>query len=356
VSQTAKLQRWIDLVAALLDRHYGATLAELRKAVPGYARGRPESVRRTFERDKLELRRLGVPIDIEGDEGAPDPRYILKAQQFYMPYLSLAGSRGPRTPRKLDRHGYKSLAECDFSEDELAVLAEAAARVQQLGEPLLARDASRAVAKLAIDLPPDALDTATPAHVLPPRSRCDPATLTQLGDALLRRKQVSFTYYGIERDETERRTVLPYGLAYTSGHWYLHAQDTARGALRLFRISRIRELAINAKAPGTPDYGIPDGFCLAERVTPKPTWALGDEPAVEVTLRLLGDTGRIREARRHGTTARGQNELTKYSVRRREPFLRWVLGMAGDASPVAPPDLVREYHSLVQRTLEAAAP
>jgi proteasome accessory factor B len=351
--QAAKLQRWIDLVTALLDRHYGATLVELRKAVPGYARGQAESVRRTFERDKLELRQLGVPIGIHGDEGAPDPQYVLKAQHFYMPYLSLADSRA-RKPSKLDRHGYNALTECDFTPEELLVLAEAAARVQQVGETLLARDAARALAKLAIDLPADAFEASTPAHVIAPKSRCDPGTLTQLGDALLRRKQVSFTYYGIERDETERRIVMPYGLAYTSGHWYLHAQDPARGALRLFRASRIRELAVNAKAPGTPDFGIPDGFHLSERVAPKPSWALGDEPSVEVTLRMVGDSGRIREARRHGTTTRGQREVTRYTVRRREPFLRWVLGMAGDAEPVAPPDLVREYRALVQRTLEAA--
>jgi hypothetical protein len=42
--------------------------------------------------------------------------------------------------------------------------------------------------------------------------------------------------------------------------------------------------------------------------------------------------------------------VVHYAVRRREVFLRWVLGLAGDARPIAPPDVVRDFASLVERT------
>src|SRR5690349_20101366 len=64
-----KLQRWVDLLAALLIRQRHATFDELAKDVPGYdlANSQRESVLRTFERDKDELREFGVPIDTVGD-------------------------------------------------------------------------------------------------------------------------------------------------------------------------------------------------------------------------------------------------------------------------------------------------
>jgi len=69
-----KLQRWIDLLAALLRRRYPVSFEQLIEDVPGYqARGKAdESRRRVFERDKDELRRFGVPIITQ-----PQTRYLV---------------------------------------------------------------------------------------------------------------------------------------------------------------------------------------------------------------------------------------------------------------------------------------
>ena len=67
-----KTQRWLDLLAFLTSRHFGATRAQIMDGVPAYARSlaegaKPESVRRTFERDKKELLALGLPLEtVEG--------------------------------------------------------------------------------------------------------------------------------------------------------------------------------------------------------------------------------------------------------------------------------------------------
>lgn len=353
MSQKAKLQRWIDLVAALLDRHYGATLAELRRSVPGYAGGRQESVRRTFERDKDELRRLGVPIITSGEPGDPDARYLLRPGTFYLPYLAIVSERGLKRARKLDRHGYRAVGECDFTDEQLGLLADAAARAAELGDPVLAADAHNAVAKLALDVSHESLRATPGLHVHTGGAARDAHTVTTLTDALLRRKQVSFTYYGIERDETERRTIFPYGLTYTGGYWYLHGHDPSRGATRRFRVSRVRELVVNPRTPGSADFEVPDSFNLRELARTVPSWELGEEPPVDVTLQFAAGHGAARAARRLGTATRDDSDKVRYTVRRRETFLRWVLGLAGDARPVAPPDLVREYDELVARTLAA---
>lgn len=348
---TQKLQRWIDLVAALLARRHGVTLVDLAELIPGYRGKSKPSLRRAFERDKDELRRLGVPIETRGTEGDAETRYALPTDRFYLPYLALVTDRGLRRAPRIDRYGYRALGECEFTDDELQLLADAAARVIAFGDPVLATEARHAIQRLTTDLPADHLAATPGVRVAPAQPIASADALSLLGDALSRRKQVRFTYYGIERDETERRTVLPYGLAFTSGHWYLHALDPARGAIRRFRISRMQQIEVNTHTPGTADYAIPTTFTLGERALPIPAWALGDDPAVGVTLRLLRTNGTTRAARRLGTTPQGGDGSVAYSVRRREPFLRWVLGMAGDAEPIAPPDIVREYQALITRTL-----
>ncbi len=346
-----KLQRWIDLIAALLTRRYGVSFADLRRLVPGYETGSPAAVRRTFERDKDQLRRLGVPIETRGSESDDEQRYLLAPDAFYLPYLALVSPRGLARSARVDRYGYRALGECEFTDDELHLLADAAARVEAFGDPVMSGDARRALQRLAVDLPPAALSATPGVTVLPPVTAARADVLAQLGDALLRRKQVSFSYHGFARDETERRTVLPYGLAFTSGHWYLHAQDPARGALRRFRVGRITELSVNPRHPGRQDYEIPGDFRLADHAMPVPAWLLGDDPLIEATLRFVTDNGAVQAARRLGTAV--DATTVRYSVRRRETFLRWVLSLAGDAIPVAPPDVVREYRELIARTRQS---
>ncbi len=353
LSEARKLQRWIDLVTALLARRYGATLDELRTHVPGYASGELSSVRRTFERDKDDLRNLGVPIETVGKDGEEETRYVIAGNRFYLPYLSIVTPRGRARPTRVDRYGYQALAERQFSDDELQLLSDAAARVMECGDPMLTDDATHALRKLAIDVPADQMTPTPHVQMLPAHSPANEATLHQLGEALRCRKQVTFTYYGIERDETERRVVQAYGLSFTSGHWYLHAMDPSRGAVRVFRVSRMHEVVVNPKAPNTQDYEIPRSFVLRDRAVPRPPWELGEDPVVETVVRFTRNTGVVRAARQKGIADPADPSQVRYTVRRREAFHRWLLGLAGDAVPVSPPDMVREYFDLARRTLDA---
>lgn len=343
----------MDLVTTLLARKYGATLLELREAVPAYGRGSLESSRRTFERDKDELRALGVPIDTIGKLGKADTRYAIQPDRFYLPYLGVVTPRGLVRPRRLDRFGYQALQDFDFSDADLDLLADAAARVAECGDPTLADDVAHALRKLALDLPPTELTPTPGVTMAQPSAAADPALLRQLGEALIARKQVSFTYYGIERNETEQRVVLPYGLAFTSGHWYLHALDPSRGSVRNFRVSRMQRLEVNKKNPGNHDYAIPESFRLAERAVPVPAWALGEEVPVKIEVAFTRRTGATRAAKALGTAIRGAPDHARYTVRRREAFFRWLLGLGGDAVPLSPPDVVRGYRELAARTLAA---
>src|SRR5688572_15617193 len=167
---SAKIQRWIDLLAALLRRKFPVSLEELAAEVPDYLIARSKAaLRRTFERDKDELRAFGIPIEtVTGPEGDAIG-YRLQPQNFYLPYLTLRSAGGSSKPRKLDRYGYQALQMLAFEPDELAAVVDAAGRVRQLGDPFLAEQVDSALRKLAADLPVDAATSPDP-ELVPPRA------------------------------------------------------------------------------------------------------------------------------------------------------------------------------------------
>ena len=64
--------------------------------------------------------------------------------------------------------------------------------------------------------------------------------LAKIETAISRRKTIEFTYYTMERDETEKRKVDPYHLVFRGGQFYLIGHSHERDAVRVFRLSRIR--------------------------------------------------------------------------------------------------------------------
>jgi len=350
-----KLQRWIDLLAALLGHRLPATFEQLAHDVPAYlvdgsvAKGAPSpTVKRMFERDKVELRELGVPIETIGEDGSDESSYRLRAKDFYLPYLGVVTTRGIEQPSPADRFGYQSLATLAFEPDELQAIVDGARLVAQAGDPALADEVHRAVRKLAFDLPVGATDG--PAAIAPPASRAEPRALATLGDALFRRKRVTFHYHSMGTDESTSRTVEPYGLFFVGGHWYLVGRDTEKDARRNYRVGRIRDVKANTARAGTADYEIPADFSLREHARSRQAWEIGDGEAFEAIVEFSGDSGAARAAAALGRSEDAAPSLRRFDVRRADSFARWLLAFAGEARPVAPESLVAEYEALVKRT------
>ncbi|MBZ0138003.1 MAG: WYL domain-containing protein [Planctomycetes bacterium] len=83
--------------------------------------------------------------------------------------------------------------------------------------------------------------------------------LTAIGDALIARHRVRFKYQG-RGGEPGLRVVAPYALVSRRGGWYLVGNDETRGAVRTFRLSRIRGAVTAVSRGTTPEYEIPEGF------------------------------------------------------------------------------------------------
>lgn len=363
-----KLQRWVDLIAALLARQSPITFEELVPSVSAYAvqwgeaqreedanrrRTKLESLKRTFERDKDELRAFGVPIEsLEDEDDNSGGAYRLRRADFYLPYLSLAVPDAEPARPPNDRFGYRMLARLTFEADELQAIVDAAAGVRALGDPVLAAEVDHALRKLAVDLPVDAtLPSADEPRVVLARSRPDAVTFDALGDALRRRKVVTFTYHAMSSDRTEAREVEPYGLFFVSAHWYLAGRDRQRGELRNFRLSRMHGVRANGARAQSPDYDVPTDFSLREHARSRNAWELGDGEPLVAEISFEGTSGPTMAASRLGREVAGEASRRTFEVRRLDAFVRWLLSFAGEVRPVAPADLVTAFEEMRAATL-----
>lgn len=365
--QISKVQRWLDLVAYLVGRRYPVPVEEIMRHVPAYAERwqtgeatAQATARRTFERDKDELRALGIAIEttrftinygLEEIEG-----YRIARRDFYLPELRLvtgAISAGYATSAaggaRGDRH---RIADVELSEDDARAALDALRRIPDLPASPLIREARSAFRKLAFDLDPDHFLAAPILYAERPGTDTRLLALATLSDALLARKRVYFDYYAIHRDDKSAREVSPYGLFFQQGHWYLVGHDETRGERRIFRVDRMEAVRVNTTSPKSADFEVPADFSVAAYIERKP-WELGAEEEAPLRAEVLFHPPASLWAARngHGDLLEEHPDgsaLRAFELRRADPFLRWILRLQGEAELVGPPGLVAELHALTR--------
>ncbi|HSK28293.1 MAG TPA: WYL domain-containing protein [Jiangellales bacterium] len=207
----AKSERLMNLVIALLVARTYLPKARLRQVVGGYGDQTDEAFERMFERDKEELRELGIPIETGAEDPfAPDEEigYRIRRSDFELPAISL-------------------------EPDEAAVLG-LAARVWQ--HATLAEATSRA--RLTLRAAGVETDTRALAAVEPRLAAEEPA-FWPLWQALRDRRVVSFDYTKPGAPAAERRRLEPWSVLSWHGRWYVVGRDRDRDAPRMFRLSRV---------------------------------------------------------------------------------------------------------------------
>src|SRR5262245_38836515 len=80
-----KLERLLNLTAALLETRQPMRASEIREKVPGYP-DNDTAFHRAFERDKDDLREMGIPIVIEPvtNSHSPVDGYRIHKEQYYL--------------------------------------------------------------------------------------------------------------------------------------------------------------------------------------------------------------------------------------------------------------------------------
>ena len=207
-----RTERLLNLVICLLATRRYVSREQIRRAVPQYdASESDEAFERMFERDKDDLREMGIPLVTGSDDAWFDDEV------------------GYRIP-----HDQYALPDLTFAADELAVLGLAARAWQQA---TLAEAASHALRKL--EAGGAVVDRDALAVVEPRVAAAEPAFGT-LYTAVRDRRPVAFDYRRAGGGTAERRSLQPWGVVSWHGRWYVVGHDTDRDATRVFRLSRVQ--------------------------------------------------------------------------------------------------------------------
>lgn len=222
-----RTERLLNLVICLLATRRWLTKEQIRLAVPQYADcDSAEAFDRMFERDKEDLRDLGVPVVTGTDQRWFDDE----------------------TGYRIDRDTY-ALPPIELDAEELAVVGLASRVWQQAS---LAGPAAQALTKLtALGVETDDGELAG----LEPRIRTAEPAFEALYAATRDRQPVSFSYRKPD-GESAIREIEPWAVLSRSGRWYLIGRDRKRQAPRVFRLSRIESNVRRIGRAG--QYTVPD--------------------------------------------------------------------------------------------------
>lgn len=330
-----KTERLLSLIALLLKRTRPVSKAEIRQGISDYRKASAATFDRTFERDKRELREMGIILHVRS---VADGRELQEAG-------GAAGLRAEDIGYSIDREEYY-LPQIDFTPEEWAILWLALSGLGRQGKDDEVRELS---AKLGCLRPGGLGEMSSPSIAGLASGRADAVReqrlLGTIQEAVGRGRRLALEYRGIERNQTTKRTVDPYLLSMNSGMWYLIGWCHLRKAVRTFKISRI----ISAK-PSGPDnsFTIPGDFDRSSYLERK-AWEFPVHEPVEAVVGVEpGEAWMVRH--QLGGRARWSPDGSKASVwvSNRAPFVRWACANCDRARIELPEELSAEVEGLLE--------
>lgn len=309
----AKLERLLNLTALLLAARQPVPAEEIQRQLD-YPEDKA-SFRRAFERDKDELRSMGIPLEVQ-----PIPGRLPKVDGYRIP-----------------REDY-ALRDPGLTTDELAALHLAASAVQVEG-----MSPTPGLLKLGgLVGAPDGTDVQV--ATLP----ADP-NLAVLFEAVTSRRPVELAYRG------KVRRIDPYRIEFGRGRWYLTGLDHSHGEERNFRLDRIEgEVArLDEASFEVPASAEPPGRARG-------AWELGGEEAVTARVRI--DAEQAPWAIQHVGPAHVVAEeddssvVVELPVANRDAFRWFVLGFLDHAEVLSPPELRDDLVAWLSAVATESAP
>jgi proteasome accessory factor B len=304
-----KTERLLGLVVCLLSTRRYLTADQIRQAVPGYPE-QDDLFKRMFERDKEDLRDLGVPLETGLNHPFDDdPGYRVRQQAYELPELRLEA-------------------------DEAAVLG-LAARVWQ--RAALEGAVAGALLKLRAAGMEAGDERAVPQGIEPRLGTPEPA-FGPLWEAVRDRRPVTFSHRAAGRSEPQRRELEPWGVVNRHGRWYVAGWDRGRDAVRVFRLGRIAGPVKFCGPAGS--VTVPDGADVRELVR---DW--DSAPAREHTAILRVRSGAGVGLRRHAVSVAADEagppgwDLVTTRFADVGSFADYAASFGPDAVVLDPPDL-----------------
>jgi proteasome accessory factor B len=310
-----KTERLLNLILALKSARRPVSKQRLRESLDDYRRApSDEAFDRMFERDKDDLREMGIPIrtaviDVLFDD---EVGYRIDSSEATLPEIS-------------------------FEPDEMVALALAA---RAWSNASISGSAAAALRKLR--LAGVEIDEAIPAGV-EPRIRTREPAFGSVHAAVLARQPITFEYRRAD-GATGTRHVQPWALKNWQGRWYLTAYDLDRAEERAFRLGRFVGPARKKGKAGT--YEVPADHVPAVAVTAEP-----EEPAGTAVVRVRRGRGHSLRRRSLRETPAGPEWIELEVPWVRGTTERDVTALGADAVAVSPPELVERVRANLAGTV-----
>lgn len=223
-------ERLFSLVLALLATEHGLTKNEILSTVQGYRQryapsGDNANLERQFERDKDDIRELGVPLETIETPGQSGNNQSLRY--------------------RIPRGAYELPSDVAFSAEETALLG-LAAMVWREGS--LSGESRRAMMKLKAL----GVETGEPVLAYAPRVRVRDESFEPISSALDRHQVVRFSYLKPGESEASVRTVAPLALLQFQGRWHCYAVEPESGERKTFLLRRIVSQVVTTGATIDP--------------------------------------------------------------------------------------------------------
>ena len=306
-----KTERLVNLTIALLATKRYITKSEIFRTVDGYE-GSDESKERMFERDKDDLRNLGIEIEV----GTFDP--LFEDESGY----------------RIKPENYQfQLGEVNAQEISLLSLAAEAWRGASMGPSALS--ALNKLHAIGIESDTELLLDLAPAIIN------QDSNLAIAISAITSKTVLSFSYLN-EDLQSQSRALEPYAVTSRYGHWYIFGDDLDRKASRLFRLDRVSgELKLQGKS---------GAFEIPTEVDVNSAFAKSSDLSTAVIF--LRD-GRGLNLRSRGLQSVVTNapvgwEALKMEYRDRERFIEEILWYGNDVIVSEPADLRTEILKILR--------
>jgi proteasome accessory factor B len=307
----SKVERLMNLVIALLSTRGYLTAERIRASVAGYAEcPTDEAFSRMFERDKAELRDLGIPLET-GRVSNFDPAegYRIKQDAYALPDI-------------------------DLTREEAAAVAVATKLWESPERITAAQSALLKLRAAGVDVDPAAgVSINTGAGPMGLRGSED--ALGILLSAIDTGQAVAFQHRPTPVESYVERTVEPWGVVTAMGRWYLVGHDRDRDATRIFRLSRIGS---DVKTIG-PQGAVtrPDGVDLRAIVDR----AIGETASGGQALVWVADghataLRRAGRAREYRTIGGREGQVIELDVGALDRLAREIAGYGADALVLEP--------------------
>jgi proteasome accessory factor B len=235
-----KSERLLNLVILLLVARNYTTKEQIRALMEPYRVSTDEAFDRMFERDKDDLRALGIPLEtgfvdkfFEDEQG-----YRIKRDAFELPSI-------------------------DFAAEEVAVLGLAARVWRHAGLAAATSDALVKLKAAGLSFDREQLDQVQPTLA------AEEPSFEAMWQATVHRTPVRFDYRRAGQRDASTRHLEPWGVVTAQGRWYVAGLDTDRGEPRMFRLSRIVSEVTPTGNAGS--FMVPEGTdlrALSQTLTP----------------------------------------------------------------------------------------